>query len=422
MLLACNENRLVEVKGFGYKTQEDIKHKIEFFLSSTGKYHYASVEGIANELLQALKMAFPNEKIELTGSLRRKMPIVDSIELISTTDLMSHIQSLSENEDENKLTFKDIPVTIISVPPSAFGTKWFESSCSETFLQSLGGIEIANFAEEQEVFQALEIPYIDPCFRESKENIEIVKNNIDFKLIELSDIKGVIHNHSTYSDGLSTLKEMAHACQTRGYDYFVISDHSVSAFYANGLSIERVEQQWREIDELNKKLHPFKIYKSIESDILNDGSLDYPDDILEGFDLVIASVHSNLKMDEAKATARLITAIENKYTDILGHPTGRLLLGRSGYAIDHKKVIDACAQNNVALELNANPQRLDIDWEWIPYALKKEVKIAINPDAHSTSQIDFIKYGLNAACKGGLTKKDCINAMDINAFEKWLER
>lgn len=180
--------------------------------------------------------------------------------------------------------------------------------------------------------------------------------------------------------------------------------------------------QWNEIENLNNQFaYGFKIYKGIESDILADGSLDYSDDILAGFDIVIASVHSVLNMDEEKATRRLITAIENPYTRILGHPTGRLLLARRGYPVDYK-VIDACAANNVVIELNANPQRLDLDWTWIPYALEKYVKVAINPDAHSKESIHYIKYGVAAARKGGLTKELCLNTMNKEAFDQWLSR
>ncbi len=197
-------------------------------------------------------------------------------------------------------------------------------------------------------------------------------------------IRGVVHTHSTYSDGIHTLREMAEAARDRGYEYLVMSDHSQAAFYANGLKEDRVREQWREIDALNAELSPFRILKSIECDILTDGSLDYDEELLAGFDLVIASVHSNLNMDEERATERLLAAIANPRTNILGHPTGRLLLSREGYPIDHRRIIDACAEHGVAIELNANPYRLDLDWSWIPYAVERGVPISINPDAHST--------------------------------------
>jgi DNA polymerase (family 10) len=206
---------------------------------------------------------------------------------------------------------------------------------------------------------------------------------------------------------------MAEAARDKGFDYLVISDHSKTAVYADGLSIERVKEQWGEVDALNAELAPFRIYKSIESDILTDGSLDYPEEILAGFDFVIASIHSGLNMEKEKATKRLLTAIANPFTTILGHPTGRLLLSRSGYPIDHERIIDACAEHKVVIELNANPYRLDMDWSWIPYAVKRGVQISINPDAHSMGGIDDIRYGVLAARKGGLSAAGCWNARAV---------
>ena len=192
-----------------------------------------------------------------------------------------------------------------------------------------------------------------------------------------------------------------------------------SAFYAQGLKPETVLVQQKEIEKLNKQLAPFKIFKGIESDILNNGSLDYTEDILKTFDFVVASIHSNLKMREEKANERLIKAIENPYTTILGHPTGRLLLARQGYPINHKKIIDACAANNVIIELNAHPYRLDIDWSWIPYCLEKGVKISINPDAHQKEGYNDMRYGVYSARKGMLDKTNCFNTLNLSEIEKY---
>jgi len=206
----------------------------------------------------------------------------------------------------------------------------------------------------------------------------------------------------------------------KGYEYLVISDHSQSAFYANGLREERIVAQHQQIDELNKNLYPFRIFKSIESDILNDGSLDYSDDVLASFDLVIASIHSNLKMTEEKAMMRLMNAIENPFTSILGHMTGRLLLSRNGYPVDHRRIIDACIANNVVIELNAHPRRLDIDWRWIQEATDKGVLISINPDAHSLEGFEDCKYGVLVAQKAGLTKYQNLSSYSLAEFEEFL--
>jgi DNA polymerase (family 10) len=214
--------------------------------------------------------------------------------------------------------------------------------------------------------------------------------------------------------------EMTQATMDKGYEYLVITDHSKSAFYANGLSEERLMAQLDEIRKINQSINNFRLFSGIESDILSNGSLDYPDEVLSELEVIVASVHSNLKMDIDKATKRLITAIENPYTSILGHPTGRLLLSRKGYPIDHHKVIDACAANNVAIEINANPLRLDIDWTYVQYAVDKGVLISINPDAHSTKGLDDTYYGVCSARKAGLSKYNCLNAYDTEEMEEWI--
>ena len=202
----------------------------------------------------------------------------------------------------------------------------------------------------------------------------------------------------------------------------MISDHSKTAFYAQGLPVEKVLAQHEQIDYLNEQFTPFKIFKSIESDILNDGNLDYESDILNKFDVVIASIHSNLKMSEEKAMMRLLTAIENPFTSILGHLTGRLLLSRNGYPVDHQKIIDACFANNVVIELNAHPRRLDIDWRWITKALDKNILISINPDAHSIDGFADCKYGVLAAQKAGLTAKQNLSSFSLQEFELFVEQ
>jgi DNA polymerase (family X) len=262
------------------------------------------------------------------------------------------------------------------------------------------------------------MPFIVPELRE--DNVEWGFVQRKGKLLELSDIKGVVHNHTTYSDGVDTLQDFVLACKNKGFEYSVISDHSKNAHYAGGLKEDKILRQFKEIDAWNKEMKPFKIFKSIECDILVSGDLDYDNHFLKKFDMVIVSIHQLLKMDEVKATARLIKAIENPYTTILGHMTGRQLLIRPGYPVNFKKVIDACAANHVVIELNANPYRLDMDWSHIPYALRKGVMISINPDAHSIREINNIRWGVSAARKGGLTPDMTFNAMSLSELTKWL--
>jgi DNA polymerase (family X) len=420
LLLACNENRLVAFKGFGIKTQEEIKNKIEFYQASSGKYLCHYVYPIAIELVDKIAALYPQELTSLTGQIRRKCSIVDGIQLITTVDSALLKNLMDQNKDGSEIwMYKDVNVTIHQSNKADFWRDLFSKSASDEFLEKIGNISLGTtFQSEEEIFQNQNASFVHPEYRETSFAAAQAKENKCPNLIEVTDIKGVVHTHTKYSDGLHAIAEMATHSHNLGYEYIVITDHSKSAFYANGLSIERVEMQWKEIDDLNKSnKSPCYIFKGIESDILNDGSLDYPDDILASFDLVIASIHANLNMDKEKATTRLIKAIENPYTSMLGHPTGRLLLGRRGYEIDHKKIIDSCSQNNVHIEINANPQRLDIDWTWIPYCIEKNVLISINPDAHSKGQIAYISAGIDAARKGGLTKEMCINTFSKEDFK-----
>jgi DNA polymerase (family 10) len=279
-----------------------------------------------------------------------------------------------------------------------------------------------DYSTEEEAYQQAGLPFIPEELREGQLEPGLATNNIIPDLLEFKDLKGPLHNHSTYSDGRHSLKEMAAYCQSQGYEYLGIADHSRSAFYANGLDEDRIDQQHREIDQLNKEMAPFRIFKGIESDILIDGNLDYSDDILARFEYIVASVHSSLGMDRKKATARLLKAIQNPYTTILGHPTGRLLLRREGYPIDHKVIIDACASYGVVIEINANPWRLDLDWRWVHYAMEKGVMLSINPDAHEKEAFMDMKYGVLVGRKGGLTKQMTLNALDLDTLAGYLEK
>ena len=414
LLYACNENRLISLKGFGAKTQEQVKKQIEFHQSNRGKFHYASLEEFANELVETLQKKYKTELVSLTGAMRRKAEIVDKIEIVIATDELVNVSELQNDFH--------VQLNIITCKPEEFYSTLFKTTADGEHLYQLDELGIQHPASEKEIYEFYKLPFIEPELREGLKEIELARANKLPQLIAFSDLKGILHNHSTYSDGMHSLKEMAEHCKKLGYEYLGICDHSQSAFYANGLKPERIQEQHEEIEKLNVQLHPFKVFKGIESDILNDGSLDYPEDILKTFDFIVASVHSNLKMTEEKATARILKAIENPYTTILGHPTGRLLLSRQGYPLDHKKIIDACAANGVIIELNSHPYRLDIDWRWIPYCIEKGVKISINPDAHEKNGYNDMKYGVYVARKGMLTKEMCFNALTKEEIELYFNK
>jgi DNA polymerase (family X) len=435
LLYACNENRLAQAKGFGLKTQESVKKSIEFIYSSANKFHFFKVEKLGDELCTALNEFDYCTNISLTGAIRRKCEIIDEVEICmgitcAEEELAQYIQDRFNPADlelhGTVISFKintSIPVKVYCCSDEDFYTTLFETTASEQHLKLINKIGVARenmqVNSEEDIFTALELAYIEPEMREGMNEIELARENKLPDLIEYSDLKGILHNHSTYSDGLNTLEEMAVYCKQLGFEYLGICDHSKAAQYAGGLKEDEIIKQHAEIETLNQKLGPFKIFKGIECDILGDGNLDYSNDVLASFDFIVASIHSNIKMTEEKAMSRLIKAIENPYTTILGHPTGRLLLMREGYPVDHKKMIDACAANHVVIEINAHPYRLDLDWRHIDYALNRGVKLSINPDAHHTEGYHDMHYGVCAARKGGLYKEMCLNAMTLSEISDY---
>ena len=441
LLLLCENGKVAELKGFGKKTEEKVKSSLEYLIENKGKILYAEGESISKLIEEDLANSLEGLKFSPTGPLRRKDNSLDELSFLIACEY-SEIKKLKS--EINKFLY--LEENVIESSPYIWrgkdvdlGIKVAFKFCeSETFYSNLvietGKEEhlfhllendntlykiakAENFKSEVEIYEKAKLPFITPELREGKFEFDLDKKG-KIELVELGDLKGCLHNHSTYSDGANTVKEMAVYCKEQGYEYFGISDHSKTAFYANGLYPEQVLKQQQEIDLLNEKLAPFKILKGIESDILPDGSLDYEEEILSTFDYIVASVHSGLDMDKEKATKRLITAIENPYTSILGHATGRLILRRKGYEIDHKKVIDACAKNNVIIEINAHPKRLDIDWQWIPYAMEKGVLISINPDAHELKGIHDMYYGVCSARKGALTKEFTFNSKSLEEVEQ----
>ncbi|MBS0030201.1 helix-hairpin-helix domain-containing protein [Chitinophaga sp. 22321] len=434
LLYACNENRLMLLKGFGAKTQESIRQNIEFYLSNRHRFLYAEVAAIGQQLEKQLQQLLAPIPVSVTGAFRRHSIIIDEIEVLIAAPTETVSQQLATlpgfelvtTNPDNLVWQLDEKLKIIthSCDTANFYSKLFTTTGSPAFIDKFntaGGAAFLHHAPSEEaIFSAAGMDFIPPFLREGNNELTQAQQHQLPEIIQPADIKGIIHSHSNWSDGESSLEEMALAAKAKGLEYLVISDHSRTAFYANGLSIERVLAQHAEIEALNKKLAPFRIFKSIESDILNDGALDYPDEILAKFDLVIASVHSNLKMTEEKAMARLLKAIENPHTTILGHMTGRLLLSRNGYPVNHKAVIDACAANNVVIELNAHPRRLDIDWTWLPYAIEKKVMISIDPDAHSIHGFNDIHYGTLAAQKGGITKANNLSSYTVDMLNDYL--
>lgn len=442
LMEACQSGQVAKLKGFGEKTQVGIVQAMEYTEANKGKWLYAELSQVVNTLDLLLERIFGKDKVALTGEYARNIEIVDQLEwILESPDgradfgqisqiplLLVDLKLSSPFKWRGKIKDIGIAVVLHFTFPKLFTQTRLLRTGSRNHLLSPVGIEnhtlasffrSRSFESEHQAYEEAGLGFIPAELREGQFEIEMAREGKIPVLLKMADLKGSLHNHSTYSDGKHSLREMAEHCKLLGYEYLGIADHSKSAFYAGGLDMDQVYKQQEEIIMLNKELAPFRIFSGIESDILIDGSLDYPDEVLASFDFIVSSVHSSLSMNHQKATRRLITAIENPYTTILGHPTGRLLLRRDGYPIDHKSVIDACASKRVVIEINANPWRLDLDWKWVHYALEKEVKLSINPDAHEKEAFNDMKYGVLVGRKGGLTKEMTLNALSSQELDNY---
>jgi DNA polymerase (family 10) len=427
---ACRENRIATKKGFGEKTEQKILESIGFAKSNAGKFLYKQIEDFAHAMQHRLTEKFPQEQTAPSGEFRRQMDVISQLEWVTTVTKEALKDYLLNEEaevvfDKNEVLViragEQIDLVFHLATNESFTRLLFETSSNNEFLTAWKKAGyLSEASSEEALFQQAGLHVVPPFLRESAGSLEKAKTGGFDDLVQVSTIKGLIHSHSNWSDGAFTIEEMAEDLIGRGFEYMVISDHSKAAFYANGLSEERIREQHKYIDALNNKLAPFKIFKSIECDILSDGSLDYDNKTLASFDLVITSIHSNLDMEEDKAMMRMMGAITNPYTTILGHMTGRILLRRKGYPVDHKAIIKACAENNVVIEINASPSRMDIDWRWIDYALEQGVLLSINPDAHTLDDFQYIKYGTLVAQKGGLPVSRNLSSFSLQAFEAYL--
>ncbi len=446
--LACLNGTVAKLKGFGGSIQQKVLESLAFLKDQAGKLRMDKAEMVAKLIVDELKKSF--DEIEVAGDIRRRAEIVDVIKILVKTESPALLQTILDGTEflvqdvkqsspfiwRGKVQDVAVDVEIIAVRPERMVNELFLETASADHLGHVN--ESGETIWKQAYFETLEseaaiyekshLPYIVPEMREGAGEFLWAETHKAEDLITWDDLKGILHNHSTYSDGQHTLEQMALFCRELGFEYLGIADHSQTATYAQGLKIEDVIRQHEEIAALNARfasenpLKPFKILKGIESDILGDGSLDYPKEILASFDYIVASVHSNLTMTLEKATARLLKAIENPYTTILGHPTGRLLLSREGYPIDHKVIIDACAANGVVVEVNASPWRLDLDWRWISYCMEKGVLLSINPDAHSKEGYYDMHYGVAVSRKGGLTTEMTFNAFSLEMMEAYLQK
>lgn len=460
---ACRNGRVAALEGLGEKSSAKILRSIEWMQQFDERCLLSEAHETAIPFLEHLSGLEGVKRIEVAGSLRRSSETIGDIDILTGAEerhipgifdaFTGHervVEVLERGDTKSSVrTAGGRQVDLRVVNPSAFpaallyftGSKQHNVvlrqrarrrglSLNEYGLFEQDGEGETDFerpldcSSEEEIYRRLDLSFIPPELREDRGEIEYFEEHETMPLVSEGDIRGILHAHSTWSDGSRTIREMAEACRERGYEYLGISDHSRSAAYAGGLSTEEVEKQWKEIDALNDEYREegidFRIFKGIESDILGDGSLDYPDELLEGFDFVIASVHGSLEMPEEKMTERFLRAIEHPLVDIIGHPTGRLLLSREGSEVDIERLIDRAAETGTAIEINANPRRLDLDWRYGNRARKTGLLSAVNPDAHSREGIGYVRYGVRIARKAKFGPERILNTLGAEEFADWL--
>lgn len=435
LIEAVNNGSIAKLKGFGAKSAQKFAEAAQFAVEAKRRMRLDVAETLSNAVQALLKDKLPEAKIDIAGEYRRRCETIGSLEFVVTRSSLNDVQTALSNIDGTVSTETNVITieiegrlaNITVVEEASFGAVLAQKTGNSVYVESLKekalslGLELKDeglFQKgeriatdcETPLYEALNTPWVIPELREEKNP----KQPED--IIQLNDIKGQIHNHSTWSDAVHSIREMVQACIDSGYTYLAMADHSKTSYYANGLSEERVIAQAKEINEIRQELEDtgsnFQLLHGIEVDIMTDGSLDYNDDILDLLDYAVVSVHQNFTLSEEDQTNRIIKAIQHPKASILAHPTGRILLRRPEYAVNQEAIIDACAQNGTILEINASPYRLDMDWRWVKKAKAKGCKFSINPDAHHIDQLAVTKYGVMMARKAGLSKDDVVNTAE----------
>jgi len=461
---ACQSGAVADLPGLGQKSADKIIKSIEYLEKFGERARLDQALEIAEPVFEFVKNLDGVQQCEIAGSLRRSRETIGDVDILVAANpedaesifdkFVNHelvVEVLGRGDTKSSVrTENGRQVDLRIVKPDEFpaALMYFTGSkehnivlrqrarergmaLNEYGLFKLNDQNETDFdqpvktSSEDEIYRKLDLNFVPPEHREDRGEFEFYEEHQSMDLVSESNIKGVVHAHSTWSDGKYTIKQMAEACMERGFEYLGLTDHSKTAAYAGGLTIDQVKQQWEEIDLLNEEFKSegknFKIFKGMESDILSDGSLDYPDEILAGFDFVITSVHSGLSMSLEDMMTRFENAIKNPYTRIVGHPTGRLLLKREESKLDLNRLIELAAEHNTVIEINASPWRLDLDWKFGNKAKEVGLMTSINPDAHATEGIDDIRYGVMIARKAKFEPARVLNTKSVEEFEAWCQ-
>ncbi len=456
LVQACEENKVAALPGFGKKTQDKIVQGIAFLAQHAGRFLYPVAEEEASHIYSVLRELPEIVRLEVAGSLRRRRETIGDIDMVASvvdsagedtrrkimdvfTSQPSVMAITGKGETKSSVVLSsgiNMDLRVVNDSQFPYTLHHFTGSKDHhiplrrralsmnmtindygLFKGKEPHLELVPCKDETDIYAALGMAYIEPELREDMGEIEAAVNGTLPELVQENDLRGVLHVHSTWSDGQNTIREMAEACIARGLTYLGLTDHSKTAAYAGGLNEEDLRRQHEEIDQLNQEYAGrIRILKGIECDILRDGSMDFADDVLATLDFVVASIHSLFNLSSEEQTQRMLRAISNPYVDIIGHPTGRILLGREGYTLNLEAVIDAAAEHGVCIEINAHPSRLDLDWRYVHRARDKGIKIPIDPDAHTISGLDDMRFGTGIARKGWLRASDVLNTMTTDAL------
>ncbi len=435
---ACQDGKIAELKGFGAKTQQKILEGLEFLDKTGRRVLLSEAMEIATRMLDQLRDHPKAIRGELCGSLRRRRETIGDLDLlISSADAAAlmeafvHLpevgQVVAQGDTKSSVMLQNgmsADLRVVRDAEFPFALHYFTGSKAHNIAvrarAQAYGLKLNEYAlegdkkkvkckDEADLFEALDLDYIPPELREHTGEIEAAAEHRLPKLVEVKDLKGTFHCHTNWTDGRDTLEAMAEAARKQGLQYLGIADHSQALAFANGLTPQRVKQQQAEIDALNPRLKGIRVLKGIECDILADGKMDFDDAVLASFDFVVASVHSHFNQTEEEMTNRMLRAIQNPKVTMLGHATGRLLLRRDGYKVDLDKILRAAVEHNVLIEINAHPERLDLDWIHCKHGKALGVKFVINPDAHATGELGLLRFGVDVARRGWLEKEDIFN-------------
>ena len=453
---ACKDDRVAKLPGFGKKTQDNILQGLAFLAQHEGRFLYPVAEEEAERIRRVLADIPDIVRLQVAGSLRRRRETIGDIDMVASVaddasletrrkimDIFTSQPSVEaitgKGDTKSSVVLKsgmNMDLRVVNDSQFPYTLHHFSGSKEHHIAlrrRALGmgmtindyglfrgkepHLELVPCKDEADIYRALGMDYIEPELREDTGEIEAAVQHTLPHLVQLSDLKGILHVHSTWSDGQNTIRDMAEACIARGYSYLGLTDHSKVAAYAGGLNEDALRRQGEEIDRLNEEFAGrLLILKGTECDILRDGSLDFSDETLASLDFVVASIHSQFNLPPEEQTKRMLRAIANPYVDIIGHPTGRILLGRDGYTLDVEAIIDAAAEHGVCIEINAHPSRLDLDWRYLRRARDKGIKIPIDPDAHTLDGLDMMQYGIHIARKGWLRPEDVLNTLDTKGI------